>query len=77
MGQDNKDVSRKSQNSNRTLPRLFWEASSHATINARTSSYTYQPLSLARCMFIQLSELEQCRVTNLAQESIRQGSHRR
>ena len=31
------------------------------------SSYTYPPLSLARYSFIQLSELEQCRVNKLAQ----------
>ena len=29
--------------------------------------YTYPPLSIARCPFIQLSELEQCRVKKLAQ----------
>ena len=30
-------------------------------------SYTHPPLSIARYSFIQLSELEQCRVTKLAQ----------
>ena len=30
-------------------------------------SYTYPPLSIARYSFIQLSELEQCRVNKLAQ----------
>ena len=32
------------------------------TINAEGCSYTYPPLSIARYSFIQLSELEQCRV---------------
>ena len=31
-------------------------------------SYTYAPLSIARYSFIQLSELEQCRVKTLAQD---------
>ena len=31
-------------------------------------SYTYSPLSIARYSFIQLSELEQCRVKKLAQD---------
>ncbi|KAK2190568.1 hypothetical protein NP493_75g00010 [Ridgeia piscesae] len=30
-------------------------------------SYTYPPLSIARYSFIQLSELEQCRVKKLAE----------
>ena len=41
----------------------------YATINARRllCSYTYPPLSITRCSFIQLSELEQRRVKILAQ----------
>ena len=38
----------------------------HATINVR-KAHTYPPLSIARYSFIQLSELEQCRVNKLAQ----------
>ena len=39
----------------------------YTTINARRLSYTYPPLSIVRYTFIKLSELEQCRVKNLAQ----------
>ena len=51
-----------------TLSRLIWEASSHMLqIMREGCSYTYPPLSIARYSFIQLSELEQCRVKKLAQ----------
>ena len=49
--------------------RLLWEASSHMLqLMHEGCSYTYPPLSIARYSFIQLSELEQCRVKNLAQD---------
>ena len=52
----------------RTPSRLLWEASSHMLQLMREGcSYTYPLLSIARYSFIQLSELEQCRVTKLAQ----------
>ena len=48
--------------------RLLWEASSHTLQLMREGcSYTYPPLSIVRYSFIQLSELEQCRVKKLAQ----------
>jgi len=48
--------------------RLLWEASSHMLQLMREGySYTYPPLSIVRYSFIQLSELEQCRVKKLAQ----------
>ena len=51
-----------------TPSRLLWEASSHLLQLMREGcSYTYPPLSIARYSFIQLSELEQCRVKKLAQ----------
>ena len=51
-----------------TPSRLFWEASSHVLQLMREGcSYTYQPLSMAMYSFIQLTELEQCRVKKLAQ----------
>ena len=51
-----------------TPSRLLWEASSHMLQLMREGcSYTYTPLSIARYSFIQLSELEQCRVKNRAQ----------
>ena len=51
-----------------TPSRLLWEASSHMLQLMREGcSYTYPPLSIARYRFIQLSELEQCRVKKLAQ----------
>ena len=51
-----------------TPSRLLWEASSHMLQLMREGcSYTYPPLSIARYSFIQLSELEQCRVKKLAQ----------
>ena len=51
-----------------TPSRLLWEASSHMLQLMREGcSYTYPPLSIARYSFIQLSELEQCRVNKLAQ----------
>ena len=51
-----------------TPPRLLWEASSHMLQLMREGcSYTCPPLSIVRYSFIQLSELEQCRVKKLAQ----------
>ena len=51
-----------------TPSRLLWEAFSHMLQLMREgSSYTYPPLSIARYSFIQLSELEQCRVKKIAQ----------
>ena len=53
---------------NQTPSRLLWEASSHMLQLMREGcSYTYPPLSIARYAFIQLSELEHCRVKKLAQ----------
>ena len=44
----------------------LWEASSHMLQLIRECcSYTYPPLSMARYSFIQLSELEQCRMKTL------------
>ena len=52
----------------KTPSRLLWETSSHMLqLMHEGCSYTYPPLSIARYSFIQLSELEQCRVTKLAQ----------
>ena len=46
----------------------FWEVSSHMLqLMCEGCSYTYPPLSIARYPFIQLSELEQCRVKKRAQ----------
>ena len=51
-----------------TPSRLLWEASSHMLQLMRESCLcTYPPLSIAKYSFIQLSELEQCRVEKLAQ----------
>ena len=51
-----------------TPSRLLWDASSHMLQLMREGcSYTYPSLSIARYSFIQLSELEQCRVKKLAQ----------
>ena len=53
---------------NQTPSQLIWEASSRMLHLMREDcSYTYPPLSIVRYSFIQLSELEQCRVTKLAQ----------
>ena len=53
---------------NQTPSHLLWEASSHMLQLMREGcSYTYPPLSIVRYSFIQLSELEQCRVKKLAQ----------
>ena len=42
---------------------LLWETSSHMLHLIREScSYTYPPRSIAKYLFIQLSELEHCRV---------------
>ena len=50
-----------------TPSRLLWEASSHMLqLMCDGCSYTYPP-SIARYSFIQLSELEQCRMKELAQ----------
>ena len=58
---------------NLTPSRLLWETSSHAAVNAqRLFIYKYPPMSIARYSFIQLSELEQCRVKELAQGFTRQ-----
>ena len=47
---------------------LLWEASSHMLQLMREDcSYIYPPLSIARYSFIQLIELEQCRVKTLTQ----------
>ena len=47
---------------------LLWEASSHMLQLMREGcSYIYPPLSIAGYSFIQLSELERCRVKKLAQ----------
>ena len=51
-----------------TPSQLLWEASSHMLqFMHKGCSYTYPPLSTARYSFIQLSELEQCRMKKLAQ----------
>ena len=51
-----------------TPSQLLWEASSHMLQLMREGcSYTYPPLSIVRYSFIQLSELEHCRVKKLAQ----------
>ena len=51
-----------------TPSRLLREASSHMLQLTREGcSYTYPPPSIARYSFIQLSELEQCRVKKLVQ----------
>ena len=51
-----------------TPSQLLWEASSHTLqLMHEGCSYTYPSLSIARYSFIQLSELEQCRVKKLAQ----------
>ena len=48
-----------------TPSQLLWEASSHMPQLMREG--TNPPLSIVRYSFIQLSELEQCRVKKLAQ----------
>ena len=51
-----------------TPSRLLWEASCHMLQLMREDcSYTYPPLSIGRYSFVQLSELEQCRVKTRAQ----------
>ena len=51
-----------------TPSRLLWEASSHMLQLIREGcSYIYPPLSTVRYSFIQLSELEQCRLKKHAQ----------
>ena len=51
-----------------TPSQLLWEACSHMLQLMREGcAYTYRPLFIARYSFIQLSELEQCRVIKRAQ----------
>ena len=51
-----------------TPSRLLWESSSHMVqLMRKGCSYTYPQLSIVRYSFIQLSELEQCRVTKRVQ----------
>ena len=51
-----------------TPSRLLWEASTHILQLMREGcAYTYPPLSIDRYSFIQVSELEQCRVKKRAQ----------
>ena len=46
---------------------LLSEAFSHAAIKVQILSvHKHSPVSIARCSFIQLSELQQCRVNKLA-----------
>ena len=53
---------------NQTPSQLLWEASRYMLpLMHEDCSYIYPPLSIARYSFIQLSELEQCRVKKLAQ----------
>ena len=53
---------------NQTPSQLLLEASSHMLqLMRKGCSYKYPPLSIARYSFIQLSELEQCRVKKIAQ----------
>ena len=53
---------------NQTPSQLLWEASIHMQqLKCESCSYTYQPLSIARYSFIQLSELKRCGVKKLAQ----------
>ena len=53
---------------NQTPSQILWEASSHMLqLKREGCSYTYPPLSIVNYSFIQLSELEQCRVKKLAQ----------
>ena len=53
---------------NQTPSRFLWEASSHMLqLMHEGYSYIYPPLSIARYSFIQMSELEQCRVKKIAQ----------
>ena len=51
-----------------TPSQIIWETSSHMPqLMGEGCSYTYTPLSIAIYSFIQLSELEQCRVNKHAQ----------
>ena len=50
-----------------TLPWQTCSIKHHLNFSREGRSYTYPPLSIARYSFIQLSELEQCRVNKLAQ----------
>ena len=52
-----------------TPSQLLWEAPRHMLqLMCEGCSYTYPPLSIARYSFIQVHELEQCRVKKLAQD---------
>ena len=54
--------------SSSTSESTSWKSSSHMLqLMHEGCSYTYPPLSIARHTFIQLSELEQCRVKKPAQ----------
>ena len=54
---------------NQTPSQRFWDESSRMLQLIREGcSYTYPPMSIARYSFIQLSELEQCRVKTLAHD---------
>ena len=58
---------------NRTRVRFLWKVFSSAEINARSIfAHKYPQASTTRCSFIQLSELEECRVTAFVQGSTRQ-----
>ena len=53
---------------NQTPFQLLWETSSHILqLMRECCSYTYPPLSIASYSYIQLSELEQCRMKKLAE----------
>ena len=53
---------------NQTPYRLLWEASSHMLqLMCEGCSYIYSSMSIAKYSFIQLSELEQCRVKETSQ----------
>ena len=67
-----------------SLTDLLWEASSQMLQLMRAGcSYTYQPRSIARYSFIQVSELEQCKMKkpaqgfNTAAQDSNPGSHSR
>ena len=45
----------------------LWNASSGVACMCKGCSYIYLPLSIAKYSFMQLSELEQCRVKKFAQ----------
>ena len=54
---------------NQAPSRLLWDVFRQAVVDVqRLSIHKYLPLSIARYSFIQLSELEQCTVDDLAQD---------